>query len=287
MKKTLLMICAGLLFMSLQKDIKAYRLFDKEGDKASFQKLIDSAVESDIILFGELHNNPINHWFEYELIKALYEVKKENLIVGAEMFETDNSVIIKEYLMGKVKDKNFEAEARLWPNYKTDYKPILEFVRDSNIRFIPTNIPRRYASLVNREGLESLEQLDSDAKKFIAPLPIKYDAELTGYKSMLSMMEGSGHANENLPKAQAIKDATMAHFILANYKEGETFFHFHGTYHSDDFQGILWYLNEYRPGLKVLTISSQEQDDIEDIEEDNKGKADFILITPSSMTKTH
>lgn len=101
------------------------------------------------------------------------------------------------------------------------------------------------------------------------------------------MMEGSSHTNQNLPKAQAIKDATMAYFILKNLKPGSTFIHFHGTYHSDDFQGIMWYLLDARPDLKIMTISSVEQKVIDKLNEENLNKADFIIATPASLTKTH
>lgn len=67
---------------------------------------------------------------------------------------------------------------------------------------------------MNRNGFEGLDSLDAAAKTYIAPLPVAYDAELPGYKSMIEMMGGQGgHVNENLPKAQAVKDATMAYFI--------------------------------------------------------------------------
>lgn len=286
MRKILFLLLAVLL-MSMNRDIDAYKFYDSKGDESNFKKLVDKAMDADVILFGELHNNPINHWMQLELARALFEREGDKLIMGAEMFEADNGLIVNEYLQGKVKDRNFEAEARLWPNYKTDYKPLLQFARDSSIRFIATNIPRRYASLVNKEGFDGLNSLDDEAKRFIAPLPVAYDPELSGYKSMLSMMEGSDHVNENLPKAQAIKDATMAHFILKNLREGDKFIHFHGTYHSDNFQGIMWYLQQAKPDLKILTISSAEQDDISKISDENKGKADFILLTPSSMTKTN
>jgi len=45
-------------------------------------------------------------------------------MLGAEMFESDNQLIMDEYMTGKIKNlKNFEDEAKLWPNYQTDYKP--------------------------------------------------------------------------------------------------------------------------------------------------------------------
>jgi uncharacterized iron-regulated protein len=102
------------------------------------------------------------------------------------------------------------------------------------------------------------------------------------------MMGGAGgHVNENLPRAQAIKDATMAHFILKNLKAGNTFIHFHGTYHSDNFEGITWYLKQHNPDLKIVTINSSEQEEVSVLEEENKNKADFILVIPADMTKTH
>lgn len=287
MKKILLLLAMSVIFMSMDRNPDAFKFYDSEGDESSFKKLLDKAMDADVILFGELHNNPINHWLQLELTKALYERTGDKLIMGAEMFEADNGLIVNEYLLGKVKDRNFESEARLWPNYKTDYKPLLQFARDSSVRFIATNIPRRYASLVNKEGFDGLNSLDDEAKRFIAPLPVAYDPELSGYKSMLTMMEGSDHVNENLPKAQAIKDATMAHFILKNLRAGDKFIHFHGTYHSDNFQGIMWYLKQAKPELKIITISSAEQDDISKVSDENKGKADFILLTPASMTKTN
>lgn len=288
MKRSAIIILSLILFCSMSGDLPAYRIFSQKGKEVDFEKLVKAAAEADVVLFGELHNNPVNHWLELELTKSLYGIKKNNLVLGAEMFESDNALIVREYLAGIIKDKNFEADARLWPNYKTDYKPLIQFARDSSLQFIATNIPRRYASLVNREGFEGLDTLDAEAKLYIAPLPIAYDPELPGYKGMLEMLgDNSNHANDNLPRAQAIKDATMAYFIGKNLKQGSTFLHFHGSYHSENYEGIAWYLKAAYPDLKIVTISSVEQDNIDTPEEENSGKADFIIVLPASMTKTN
>ncbi len=274
--------------MAFSQEMEAYKLYNSKGKDTDFGKMLKKAAEADVVLFGELHNNPICHWLQLELSRSLYAMKKQDLIMGAEMFEADNSLLISEYLKGLVKDKNFESEARLWPNYKTDYKPLLQFARDSSLVFVATNIPRRYASMVNRGGFEALETLGEEARSYIAPLPVPYDPELPGYKSMLEMMEGSGgHGNDNLPKAQAIKDATMAHSISRSISTGKIFLHFHGTYHSDNYEGIVWYLKQYKPDLKIVTISSCEQVNIDNLAEENNEKADFILVVPERMTKTH
>ena len=268
-------------------DKPAYQIFDAKGDKSDYKQLLKKAAKADIILFGELHNNPISHWLQLELTKDLYEKAKDKLVLGAEMFETDNQLIIDEYLSDIINEKKFEGEARLWPNYKTDYKPLVQLAKDNSLPFVATNIPRRYASVVFNQGLEGLEQLSEDAKRYIAPLPIEVDLTLPGYKKMLEM-GGHGHAmSKNFPKAQAIKEATMAHFIVENWKKGKQFIHFNGTYHSDNYEGIVWYLKKANPKLKILTISATEQVEVETLAEDMQNQADFIIATPESMTKTH
>lgn len=127
--------------------------------------------------------------------------------------------------------------------------------------------------------------MHKDALKWIAPLPIKYDKELPGYKKIVKM--AGGHGGNNLPKAQAIKDATMAHFILKKYREGSTFIHYNGTYHSDNFEGISWYLKQANPNLKIITIATVEQEKVNSLKEANIGIASFILCTPELMCKTH
>lgn len=220
-----------------------------------------------------------------ELFKDLYEIKKENLIAGAEMFEADNQIILNEYLNGIISYKNFKNEAKLWPNNKTDYQPLLDFAKKNKIKFIATNIPRRYASYVFKKGLDSLKFIDKKAKKWIAPLPIKYVDTLKCYKEMLKM--GGEHSNENLPKAQAIKDATMAYFILKNMKKNNTFLHFNGAYHSNNHQGIVWYIKNKKSKLKIITISTVEQLQIDSLKKENQKLSDFIIAVPESMCKTY
>jgi uncharacterized iron-regulated protein len=287
MKKIFLLSLGLFMLISMKNDNPAYRLFDENGKNTSYKDLIKDASQADIVFFGELHDNPICHWLEYEITADLYKIKGSNLILGAEMFESDNQLIVNEYLSGQVKEKSFESEARLWPNYKTDYKRLLNFARDSSLAFIATNIPRRYASMVNKSGFQAMNNLDKNAYQFIAPIPIKYDSTLSCYADMYKMMgDAPTHATRNIACAQAMKDATMAYFILQNFKKGKTFLHFNGSYHSDKFQSIIWYLHQADPSLKIVTISSVEQADVEDLGKDSKGLANFIIAIPETMSKS-
>ncbi|MBW6484448.1 MAG: ChaN family lipoprotein [Vicingaceae bacterium] len=266
-------------------DKPAYQLFDEKGKKTSYKKILKEVEGADIILFGELHNNPINHWLQYELTKDVFEQINESMVLGAEMFEADNQNTLNEYLSGKFDYKTLKTEIKVWPNNTTDYQPLVDYALKHQLTFVATNIPRRYANLVYKFGFGALNSINDDGRKFIAPLPIAYDKELPGYKKIVEM--AGGHGGDNLPKAQAIKDATMAHFILKNWKKGQIFIHYNGTYHSNNFEGISWYLNNEKAGLKIVTIGAVEQDKIDSLAEENIGIANFTICTPTTMTKTH
>jgi len=284
----LIILIFALSLMSMKGDKPAYKIYDGKGGKASYKDLVKDAAEADVVFFGELHDNSICHWMQQELTKDLYEEVGDELILGAEMFETDNQLLLDEYLSGTVAEKNFEQEAKLWKNYKTDYKALVVFAKDHQLPFVATNIPRRYAAVVNKKGYEGLDSLDQAALDLFAPLPIDFDPEVQCYKSMMAMMRGMGsHDTMNIAKAQAIKDATMAHSILKYWEKESTFLHYNGSYHSDDHEGIVWWLKKENPNLKVLTITTVQQDDLGNLEEETLGKADYILVTPSNTVKTY
>ncbi|MGC9342009.1 MAG: ChaN family lipoprotein [Bacteroidales bacterium] len=288
MKKLIVLVILTFSFLSIfSQNYDAYVIYNSKARQVGFDKVLKKVSDADIVFFGESHNDPIAHWLQLKLIEDLPGMAEGQVIAGAEMFETDNQLILDEYLSDFIDDKRFEAGARLWNNYKTDYKPLIIAAKENDIPFIATNIPRRYANMVSKQGFESLNELTDEAKELMAPLPIPYDPEVPAYKKMMEMSMGHGMANENFPKAQAIKDATMAHFILENFEEGMHFIHFNGSYHSDNYDGIIWYVNEYRPGLNIKTITTVSQDDIYSLEEKNAAKADFIIVVPSDMTKTY
>ena len=269
------------------QDKPAYKLFNQKGKHAKYEKMIKDLVTADIVFFGELHTDPIAHWMQYEITVDFYEVKKQDLIIGSEMFEADNQLLVDEYLAGVYAAKKFEAEAKLWGNYKTDYKPVLDFAKDSGLRYIATNIPRRYASVVHKKGFEGLNDLSDEAKALIGPdLQELYDKDVACYAEMMNMSGMGGHVNENFPMAQAAKDATMAHFILENWTGGKLFFHFDGAYHSDNFEGIVWWINKLKPGLNIKTISTVYQKDVKKLDEDNIDRANYIFAIPETMTQT-
>lgn len=266
------------------KHFDAYKIYNSKGKEVSYEKVIKATADKSHIFFGEYHDNPISHWLQLELTKSLFYLHKRKLTLGAEMFEADNQFILDEYLQDLISAKNYQSEMRLWPNYNTDYKPLVEFAKTNKLKFIATNIPRRYANMVYKKGLKSLDQLSDLAKSYIVPLnQFEFDSTIACYKDIYQMP----HGGEGMATAQAIKDATMAYFILKNTTPQTVFLHYQGAYHSDNYQGIIHYLKKQIDVSKILTLSTVTQDDITTLEDDNKGIADFIICVTEDMTSTH
>lgn len=268
---------------------RAYTLFDNTGKEITYGELIRHLSGYDIVFLGEIHNCPITHWLEFEITRSLYHLHKNKLMLGAEMLESDNQLILDEYMQRKISYDRFEAEARLWDNYSTDYYPVVFFAKEHGIPFIATNIPRRYANSVKNGGLEVLDSLSAEAKKYIAPLPVPFEyneKESEAAFSLMNMMGGKKTGdNEKLAQAQAVKDATMGWFIARNMKD--KFLHINGSYHSDFKSGIIPYLLRYRPGTSVVTVTSVRQESISKLDDENKEHADFYICVPEDMVTSY
>lgn len=285
MKSILSFFLITILIFSVQAQKKpAYSLYNAQGKKVSYKKMLKKLAKADIVLFGEHHDNPITHWLQYESTKDL--AKQRDIVLGFEMIEADCQKHLDLYMIDSINQKAFDTVARLWKNYKTDYKPLVDFAKKNNIKTVATNVPRRYARKIFKGGFKSLDTLSAEEKTWIAPLPILYDANLPGYVKMKAMM--GGHGGDNLPKAQAIKDATMAYFLVKNRKEGQLFIHFNGSYHSDNYEGIYWYLKKKFPELNIVTITTEEEkENVSKFNKEHKNKADYIVQVVESMTKTY
>ncbi|KQK25159.1 iron-regulated protein [Chryseobacterium aquaticum] len=272
------------------QNYKAYQFYDQKGKEIKTDKLVRELAKYDVVFFGENHNNSINHWLQLKITEALYEKKNGQLILGAEMFERDNQAQLDQYVEGKIDAKTLKDSARLWNNFSTDYKPLVDFTKNKKLKFIATNIPRRYASQTAKEGIESLNALPEKDKVYMAELPIKVTLETPGYPEMKTMMgeHADGTKVMNFISAQAIKDATMAESILKNYESGKTFIHYNGNFHSKEFGGIYWYIRQKNPNLKMAVISVFESENPElKVPEKEYIPTNFNLIIPADMTKTY
>ena len=159
-KNLRLFCCVIILFMAAnmraEKQPEAYRLYDNKGKAITYDQLVKALSKVDVVFVGEIHNCVITHWLELKLLESLYKVHGKQLKMGLEMFESDNQLILDEYLQRQITGERFEDEARLWPNYSTDYAPLIDFAREHHMPVVATNVPRRYATAFKEHGLPYL-----------------------------------------------------------------------------------------------------------------------------------
>ncbi len=286
----LVIVAAGSMFVNAQqKTYDAYRLYDNNGRAINYQQMVRQLSKADVVFLGEIHNCAITHWLELRILQSLYLEHGNNLALGMEMFEADNQLILNEYLQGLIFSDRFEEEARIWPNYSTDYAPLVYFAREHHLPVIATEVPRRYAAMVKDRGLKCLDSLSAEAKTFLPPLPIRYVVnEHTEQGFALMRMMGqhkTDSGNSHLSEAQALKDATMAWHIAQHAQK--KVLHVNGNIHSDGQAGIVTYLRQYAPGKKIITVRAVRQEDITRLDETYLGLADYYLCIPEDMSMSY
>ena len=282
--KFLLLVFLFPIFVFAQTE-QAFVIYNAKGKKVSIAKMTRESIDAQLILFGEFHDNPISHWLELELLKELYNQKGNKLILGFEMFEQDQQAALDRYLNGGITDKQLKDSLRLWLNYSTDYKPLILFAKENKLACIASNVERKYASLLFKSGRLALDTISPLKKSQMADLQFPIDTTLSQYASLNEMAAHMGGGN--MLEAQALKDATMAKYILQELRNDNQIIHYNGAYHSDYYQGILWYIQQSKPLIKVTTISTVSQQKVNKLEKEHLGKADFIICVTESMTSTH
>lgn len=235
------------------QDSSNYIIYAKERT-ISFEKMAKQLAKNEVVLFGELHDDSIAHVLELELSSYFYNLFPNSFALGAEMFETHQSSYLQKYLASG----NLNAltdSTKLWSNFASDYFPTLQFAQVNQIPYYATNIPRKYASLVFKKGINALDSLTVKERALICPLPFPFDSTLSQYKECIQMGIDMHASGMNFALAQAIKDATMAWNITNALRTNEKLLHFNGSFHSNYYQGIYWYIKQYRPKTKIATIA--------------------------------
>ena len=243
-----------------------YKIIDTTtNQEIGLKGMVEKLSDYSIIFFGEFHDNKILHDLELELLKIYYS-KNKNLLISMEMFERDVQPVLDKYLSDEITEEEFLANSRPWPNYETDYKPLIEFAKENELVVVAANIPRRYANMISKQGLNALDSLSMEEKEFVAKKHNVIDDE---YKKrfMQTMKSNMAHSEkmpmgmkmnlETIYAAQCIKDDTMAESILKYHRlpPRRKVIHFNGEFHSSKHLGTAQKIQYLEPMSKVAVIS--------------------------------
>ncbi|WP_339922021.1 ChaN family lipoprotein [uncultured Cyclobacterium sp.] len=250
------------------------------GKRLSLASLVEKLTEAEVIFFGEEHNDSIGHVLQYQLYKGLLE-KNPSITLSMEMFERDVQLVMDEYLAGLITEKKLLQEGKVWNNYPA-YAPLVNLAKEKKQKVIAANVPGRYANMVSRKGLASLDQLQRKARQLYGrvEVPEKEDAYLKKFNAAMG-----AHAHGMGPSvfhAQLLRDVTMAESIIQSWRKNRKtkIFHITGRFHSDEKLGTVAALKKRKQNLKVMTIScfAKPEKSTKDWSTE-KELADFIILT--------
>lgn len=266
----------------------------KEGKVVKPKTIIKDFQDSDILFFGEEHNDSIGHRLQLQLFMEMYKAFGEKSVISMEMFDRDVQYIMDEYLAGITKKSYFLKDSRKWTNY-SDYEPMIEFAKEKGLSVICANAPFRYVNVATKKGLEGLMKLSDFAKKAIAPLPYKLaDGD---YKAKLDALMGHDPNDPNSKPAydmipgQSLWDATMAYSIyeMRQKRMDTKILHLNGRFHTDERFGIVQRLAEFDPEATSLVISLEGNvESYPEINyEDYAKNGDYIIFTNPAIAKSY
>jgi len=144
------------------------------GAPRTLDAMLDDCAQADVVFVGENHDDKRAHALELAILEGLHR-REPTLTFSLEMFERDVQGVLDEYLQGFITETQFLQAARPWPNYKEDYRPLIEYCKEQHIPVVAANAPRRYVNIVSRKGREALLALPPKSKANLAPLPYSMD----------------------------------------------------------------------------------------------------------------
>lgn len=246
--------CANQALTSDPLSFYDYQLYSPEGTALSLQQLPQSVQNADVILIGEWHTHAGVHRFQTDLLKTLST--QHRVALSMEQFTRDKQTIVNQYLAGEIGEQVLIQQGNAWPNYESDYRPLIELAKSQQMDVIAANAPKSTVRCIGRQGLAYLDKLNQEERGYLASEINTGESE---YKSkfMASMHHGKPEQTEKQFAAQVTWDETMAESIV-NYRQqhpNTQVIHVAGKFHIEQGLGTAHSILRRDPYLKVVVIS--------------------------------
>ncbi|EJI1381534.1 ChaN family lipoprotein [Vibrio alginolyticus] len=232
-----------------------YQLYTPSGEHIALSKLPIELQQADVILIGEWHTHAGIHRFQTDMLKQLTSYDR-SLALSMEQFTRDKQPVVDAYLRGEIGEQYLMKQANAWPNYESDYRPLVEFAKQKNLPVIAANAPKSIVRCIGRQGLDYINKLDDDQRMFIAQA-INTGSSPYKEKFMASMHHGKPEQTEKQFAAQVTWDETMAESIVSYLDDnpGAQIVHVAGKFHTEQGLGTAASILSRNPSLQVVVIS--------------------------------
>ena len=270
-----------------------WRVYDTTADRSvSWKQMASRLSAADVVFAGEFHDDPQTHRAELALLETLAGSWKQSLTLALEMLERDSQPALDSYLAGTIDEATFAKTARLWPNYATDYRPMVEFARARKIPVLASNAPGPVVKRVGKEGIAKVLATLTDAEKPLIAATVSTPTSDAYEKRFADVMGGAGaHGSDSMEpamvrrfyEAQCVRDDTMAETITTTLNGGRKVLHINGSFHSDaglgTAQRVLW-RRPLRTSIAVVKFVPVKGDVAKADATPFRAEAQFVVFVP-------
>lgn len=232
-----------------------YQLASPTGESISLNTLPESILNADVILVGEWHTHAGIHRFQTDLLNELINNNPDTAL-SMEQFTRDKQSVVDDYLASQIGEQILIKQGGAWPNYESDYRPLVELAKDSDIDIIASNAPKSIVRCIGRQGVGYLDKLDEQERSRVATT---IDTSNSPYKEkfMASMHHGDIEQTKKQYAAQLAWDATMAESIvdyMVAHPDSQVM-HIAGKFHTEQALGTATQIQQLNPNLSIVVIT--------------------------------
>ncbi len=265
-----LLFSLPLLFLSVACATPARLIVTADDTLTTVTSAATSLSTADVVVLGERHETPAVHEMHLDLLRALYE-RRGNLVIAMEMFDRDVKTVLLQYLAGMIDEATFRQQARVWPRYGTDYRPVIEFAKQHGILVLAANAPQELVHRVAMQGIDSVKGEKDIARETTAPEDEYWDAFVESMHD-----DGGAHATAHggsmqfFYQAQCLRDDTMAETVVDHLRarraagDQPLCVVICGHGHSDFGRGTVARIKSRMPELDVRVLSAEVVEDVDD-----------------------
>lgn len=269
-----------------------HRVYDTKRKRfVDLETMIGAIARADVAFLGEFHNDPGTHVLQAGILEGVARRRDDRIVLALEMFERDVQPKLDAYLADSLDETAFLAGSRPWPNYPSDYRPMVEIAKSRRWPVIAGNVPRRLASVVARRGLAALDSVPESDRPFLAAEnSCPRDEYFRRFQEVMGDM--SGHGMQLTPEqletmvwrtyeAQCVKDEVMGESIArARAAHNTLVVHANGAFHSDYRLGTVERVRRRLPRARMTVVTFVPVSDLDAANgRERRRMGDYIVFT--------
>jgi uncharacterized iron-regulated protein len=189
-------------------DVKAERFIDKA-------QLVEKIVQSDYLLLGETHDNPLHHRYQAELLDVL-AAKRRSAVVAFEMIDEKQGQLLADKPVDSVDAliATLNQVKATW-NYERNYRGVFDSAMKAGYGIYPASLGREAIMEAARHGDTSLPDT---TKTLLSAVTLSAEQEAQSRKEIESSHCGMLPETMVSPMmfTQRVKDAVMAERLAAH-----------------------------------------------------------------------